>query len=86
MSCYNKFIPDHQCPQQGGLKQESEYNFSVVVGYSGCKIIICFMANQKKKKKNNERNNIRMVFTKLQLIIGKLVQKNLLSVNLHAFL
>jgi hypothetical protein len=49
---YNKIIPGHQCPQQEGRKQESEYNFLVVVGYSHCKISL--MANQEKR---NEKDN-----------------------------
>jgi hypothetical protein len=75
-NCYNKIIPGHQCPQQEGQKQESEYNFSVVVGYSHCKI--SFMANQEKRKgkdngKNKNQRDVYQIYS-------------LLSVNLHTFL
>lgn len=69
-SCSNKIIPGHQCPQQGGPKQESEYNFSVVVGYSDCKIIVCFMANQGEKKiMKNNKSILEWCLPKLQLIM-----------------
>lgn len=36
-SCYSKIIPDLQCPQEVGQKQECECNFSVLVGHPHCK-------------------------------------------------